>query len=195
MEVRPEDLAWLMANQPGLAVGLGKGYPWCAKGTPCISGRLLVSGYYDQGLGRYVHCSRQESGGHELFVSSRFSVVVCLKWLDAWGWPKVFDLDWRHLLVAEQVGVPPLDLHIYSDGHACLGLPFPWDPPFSVGGFISSLVEPFFYRLYYIDLYGLSAAASDLWGELPHGAEGAVAHRRYISARSRRWRLAWPLVE
>ena len=49
--------------------------------------------------------------------------------------------------------------------------------PFTLEHFVAELVEPFFYRLAYVDLYGLPAARADLWPELSHGEAGLREHR------------------
>lgn len=58
-----------------------------------------------------------------------------------------------------------------------MGLPHPEDETFTFRRFIEAMVEPFFYRLAYVDLYGIAAARQDLWGEYSHGKAGLLEHR------------------
>ena len=157
-----------------------------------LAGTLRVSGYYDVDSNRFVTGSRSAYGRHNRFVSDRFTVAIAVRHLDEYGWPRVFDLRGRHLGIAERCGVPVRELHFYREGYACLGLPYPWDPSFGLTDFIAELVEPFFYRLAYVDFYGLEAARSDLWGEYPHYELGALEHSRYVRSHRKRRSLFSP---
>ena len=46
--------------------------------------------------------------------------------------------------------------------------------------FVTEIVEPFFYRLAYVDLYGLAAARVDLWPEHSHGIAGLIEYQEDV---------------
>lgn len=182
------DQAWLLINQPDLRLKLLR-VPYMGVGDKLfLAGGLRVSGYYDADSNRFVSGSRAMYGGHSLFVSDQFTVAISYHHRDEHGWRRVIDLDGRHRSIAKRYGVPVSDLHFYPQGYACLGLPYPWDPSFGLKDFIAELVEPFFYRLAYVDLYGLDAARSDLWGEYSHYELGFKEHQRYVRASLRQRR-------
>ena len=171
MRVTWDDIQWLRANQPGLAAGLD---------SPVVVGTLDVSAYYDRATRRILSGQHSAIGDQDTFVRDQFPISVVLSVNDQNGWPKVYDLAKRYQSIANRYRISVADLHFYADGHACLGLTYPWDPPFSLGDFVVSLVQPFFYRLTYVDLYGLSAARADLWPEYSHGKTGLKEHERAV---------------
>ena len=179
MKVTWEDFQWLRANQPELAAGLD---------SPMVVGTLKVSAYYDGATRQIVADQRFSVGGHETFVADEFPISMLLDANDQGAWPKVYCLTKRHQSIADRYRISIADLHFYPYGQACLGLTYPWDRPFSLREFVVSLVQPFFYRLAYVDLYGLSAARADLWPEYSHGKTGLLEHarevRRGLSGRS-----------
>lgn len=177
------DQAWLLVNQPDLRLKLLSPPFVGGREELFLTGDLRISGYYDSDSNSFVTGSRSVYGQHSLFISDRFKVALSVDHLDQYGWPRVFDLAYRHRGIAERYGIPVCDLHFYPGGYACLGLPYPWDPSFGLKDFIAGLVEPFFYRLAYVDLYGLEAARSDLWGEYAHNERGVIEHQQYVNAR------------
>lgn len=171
MKVTWNDVQWLRKHQPRLAAGVG---------VPQVVGTLEVSAYYDREDQQIATGRRFGVGDHDTFIADHFVIDIQLNAKDRNGWPKVYDVTKRHRSIARRYGIPVADLHFYSDGHSCLGLTYPWDPPFTLEHFVAELVEPFFYRLAYVDLYGLPAARADLWPEYSHGAVGLREHKQDI---------------
>ena len=167
MNITSNDLWWLWKHQPLLTLGAG---------ASSVHGTLRVSTYYDSQSGRIVSGRRLTALSHRTFVFGQFEIKIRLDALDANGWPKVFEAGMLHRSIAKRHAIQVADLHFYSSGYACLGIRYPWDPPFTLDHFVAEMVEPFFYRLAYVDLYGLKAARADLWPEYSHGILGLVEH-------------------
>ena len=82
-------------------------------------------------------------GDRESFIADQFFIEVLLDSKDENGWPKVYDVAKRHRSVAVRHRITVADLHFYADSRACLGLAYPWDPPFTLREFLIALVQPF----------------------------------------------------
>ena len=92
------------------------------------------------------------------------------------AWPKVYEVGGRHQLISKKRDIPPIDLHFYpQDGSCCLGIKLA-PTKLNIKDFIYHIVIPFFYRLAYVDYYGLQATKNDLWGEYSHGNDGIREH-------------------
>ena len=162
-----DDIQWMREHQPRLKTGLD---------APSVIGVLEISAYYEKNAQGLVTGRRSAIGHQCTFVEAEFPIDIQLNNRDENGWPKVCDIAQLHRQVAKQYRLRIPDLHFYPDGHACLGFTYPWDPPLTLRQFIAALVEPFFYRLAYVDLYGLKAAKTDLWPEYSHGRKGHREH-------------------
>lgn len=92
------------------------------------------------------------------------------------GWPRVYETDGRYTRIAQKTNVPTVDLHFFPDGSCCLGINYFPERNLTLERFVNELVIPFFYRLSYIDRFGIDSARSDLWREYSHGELG---HREY----------------
>ena len=92
------------------------------------------------------------------------------------GWPRVYEIGGRYTRIAHKMNVPTADLHFFDDGACCLGINYYPDRNLTIGRIVNELVIPFFYRLSYVDRFGLNVARRDLWREYSHGEMG---HREY----------------
>ena len=171
MKVEWGDVQWLRGHQPRLAVAMD---------LPMVVGTLDISAYYDRETQRLFSGRRFAVGDRETFIAAQFVIDIELNAKDHNGWAKVYDIGKRYQSIAKQYQIQEADLHFYPDGHACLGLTYPWDPPLTLRHFVAGLVEPFFYRLAYVDIYGLSAARADLWPEYSHGEAGLREHQQDV---------------
>lgn len=171
LKVDLDDFRELRVRQPRLLVGL------C---STQIVGWLDISGYYDSVEGAFVGAGWSGNAGSFAFLADRFLISINLGDRDTNGWPKVYERSQRRLRIADRLGVSQADLHFYQGGNACLGLAYPWDPFYSLRDFVRELIEPFFYRLAYVDIYGLEAARLDLWPEYSHGDAGLREHRHVV---------------
>lgn len=94
------------------------------------------------------------------------------------GWPIVYEVGGRLRTIAEKRAVEPRDLHLYPDGACCLSIRDSRERNLTLHRFLHDLVTPFFYRLSYVDRFGLEAARRDLWGEYSHGEDGIREHEQ-----------------
>lgn len=92
------------------------------------------------------------------------------------GWPIVYETDGKSAGIAAKHNVKLIDLHFFEDGACCLGIRFLRDKNLTLERFLYHLLIPFFYRLSYVDNYGIKAAQTDLWGEYSHGKQGLAEH-------------------
>ena len=92
------------------------------------------------------------------------------------GWPKVYEVGGRVRSIADKWNIDPIDLHLYEDGACCLGIRYAQERNLTLERFLHELVLPFFYRLSYVDRFGLYAARRKLWGEYSHGDAGIREH-------------------
>lgn len=163
MDITSSDLWWLWEHHPLLSPRLSASE---------IVGTLELSAYYE--AGRMVTGRHPAARSRETFVADEFAIRIDVDAADINGWPKVYEIGFRHSFVAKRYRVPLADLHFYPTGYACLGFSYPWDPPLTLRHFLTELVTPFFYRLAYVDRYGLAAARADLWPEHSHGTKGII---------------------
>ena len=167
MIVNGRDLKWLWKRHPLLSVEMK---------ISTIKGTLRLSSYYDKVSNKLVSGDALSIGGNDTFIADQFLIEVDLDNFDSNGWPKVYEIGSRHRVTAKRFAIPVSDLHFYPQGYACLGLLYPMEQSTTFRYFIVGLVEPFFYRLSYIDHYGIAAARADLWPEYSHGIRGYQEH-------------------
>ena len=94
------------------------------------------------------------------------------------GWPIVYEVGGRLRTIAEKRAIERADLHLYEDCACCLGIRYSRERNLTLHRFLHDLVTPFFYRLSYVDRFGLEAARRDLWGEYSHGEDGIREHEQ-----------------
>ena len=171
MIVELSDFWWLCQHQPLLINGFSEAR---------TVGTLEVTAYYDRDVGRVFGGKNLTTRSHETFISARFFIRMEFGPGRINSWPRVYETGSRHQSIARRFDIPVVDLHFYPTGEACLGFGYPWDPPLTLEYFMTEIVSPFFYRLAYVDLYGLVAAQADLWPEYPHGKAGLIEYREDV---------------
>ena len=176
MIVKRSDVQWLWKRHPLLSAEMK---------ASTIRGTLCLSSYYDKEANKLISGDALTIGRNDTFIADRFLIEIHLDDNDGNGWPKVYEIGSRHRATAKRYAMPVVDLHLYPEGYACLGLSYPMEPSATLRYFIEGLVEPFFYRLSYIDHYGTAAARADLWPEYSHGRRGHREHREL--SRSDEW--------
>ena len=169
MVVGPEDYDWLERCQPFLRVSAD---------NSGVDGFLGVSAFYDAESNELRHGLRSEIGCHDTYMATYFSIEIHMSEseLDFNGWPKIYEVGGRVQAVQNRYGISSADLHFNADGSACLTIRDFGEPDYSLSRFVENLVEPFFFRLGYVDLHGLAAARSHLWPEYSHGLCGLWQH-------------------
>ena len=171
MNVSLEGLLWLWKHHPLLSI---------SKNASKVAGILEVSAHYDRDAGQVLSGRHLTVQTNDTFIADRFSISIELDIGGTDAWPKVYETGLRHRTTASRNNIPVRDLHFYPTGEACLGFDYPWDPPLTLEYFLSEIVEPFFYRLAYVDLYGLAATRNDLWPEHSHGIIGLIEHQEDV---------------
>lgn len=106
------------------------------------------------------------------------------------AWPSVLEIGGRRTEIARKEGASLADLHFYRDATCCLSIRFASDPSLRIDRFIHELVIPFFYRLSFVDAFGLQAARAELWGEYSHGQTGISEYTNEMRAMQRL--KVWP---
>ena len=167
MKITPDDLWWLRLHYPLLSTRMS---------TSRVIGTLEISAYYDKEVRRLFTRRNLFARSYGTFVADQFSIEIDFDRGDINGWPTVYEIGMRHQSIAKRYKIPVEDLHFYRTGNACLGFRYPWDPFLTLEHFLAEIVEPFFYRLAYVDLYGLAAARSDLWSDYSHGRRGFIEY-------------------
>ena len=145
-----------------------------------IVGELRLCAAFDRDSGQLKLGDTDEHRTIDTFLCDSFKVKLGLECVGSNGWPKVYEVGGRCFDIAEQNQCAMVDLHLFEDGACCLGLKFASERNLTLERFIPDLVIPFFYRLSYIDQYGLSAAKEDLWGEYSHGPAGVREYQAEI---------------
>ena len=168
MRLTQSDLDRALADFPGLSGDLE---------SHVIKGILAFSAAYNGASGkvRIGGCVGADLGSAAL-LSDAFSIRIDLGETDPNGWPLVYETGGRYREIADREGVDFADLHFYPDGQCCLGIQYAADRRLTVETLVDGLIIPFFYRLSYVDRYGLASARRDLWGEYAHGEEGYRQH-------------------
>ena len=90
--------------------------------------------------------------------------------------PKVYEIGGRAKSLIGEKNIPYRELHINldKDGSCCLTALRMHPEQITLREFIEELVTPFFYRLSYVEKYGLKKAKASLWPERPHGNDGQL---------------------
>ena len=167
MIVYDSDIEWLSASFPGLSYDPHE---------QVISGDLDFCGRYDSTKG-LLHIE----GAVEAPVDSAVEVRICDSFtvrivLEAVGefvidWPTVYEIGGRCGSIGAVQSIRLQDMHIDSDGSCCLGIQT--EPgPSDIQIFIEELVIPFFFRVAYIERFGIDKARRELWGGFRHGSDG-----------------------
>ena len=87
-------------------------------------------------------------------------------------WPPVIETGGRIRRIMEEQGITNIaDMHCYPgfpENRCCLGFQVGTGERFQLSEFIRELVVPFFYRVAYVERYGLEASRRDLWKTYSH---------------------------
>ena len=169
--MRDTDLEWLASNFPELAY---------APNDQRVTGQLRFCAEFDRDSGQLKLSGPSERQAIGTFVCDEFKVRIDLSCPGDNGWPQIYEVGGRCNDIAERSQCDMIDLHLFEDGACCLGLKYATERNLTLERFILELVIPFFYRLSYLDRYGLSAAREDLWGEYSHGNAGVHEYQDEI---------------
>ena len=174
MRINHQDINWLRNTFPNLIFDPKKQIiagelDFCAaynKNTKA----LLVEGYnYDYGSLRKTNLGLCDVFEIEIKLNNTSSLSEV--------WPRIYEVGGRRESISNRLGIQPLDLHFYTQDQACcLGISYTPIKANNIQEFIYHIVIPFFYRLAYVERFGLQAAREDLWGEYSHGESGLLEY-------------------
>lgn len=177
MKLSDDEVKWLKRNYLNLEYD---------ENTERITGELDFCAAYDNE-------SRKVSIGNlpdetDFLIQDVFDIEICLSDIDMNGWPRVYEVGKRHCKIAQEQNIDIIDLHIYpEDNSCCLGIKLADDQTFRIDSFFHERVIPFFYRLAYVEKFGIETVRSDNWEEYSHGDEGIkenLAEVLYFSKRN-----------
>ncbi len=170
MKINTSEIEWLDLLFPNL---------YYEAPSEKIVGELDFCATYNNELGKLIIVNVDKET--DFLIRDVFEIEICLGCTDANGWPKVYEVGGRHQKIAQKCNIDIIDLHINSvDNTCCLGIKCPDNRVFRIKPFINEFVIPFFYRLSYVEKFGIEASRNNLWEEYSHGAEGIKEYRAEI---------------
>ena len=173
MKPTQSDLVWLGRTQPDLTYD-----PKLNR----IDGELSFCASYDKANGylRIEELGRDEMIREQCnFISDCYEIAIELdKETAPWArFPEVREIGGRKEKIVERLSIGPEDLHFYTGTNVCcLTISYAADPTLTVKRFVKEFVVPFFYRLSFVDRFGLGPAKRELWDDYSHGDQGMMEH-------------------
>ena len=173
MKPTANDLIWLGATYPGL------GYE---KASNRICGELRFAASYDKSKDRLLIEGSDLDGEIRTtlnLIVDAFEITIELDSTpsETSPWPRVTETGGRRQLIARKLVIDSVDLHMFTDnGSCCLGISYATATDLTVKEFIQELVVPFFYRLSYVERYGMARTLRELWGEYSHDQQGIAEY-------------------
>ena len=174
--ISDEDVQRVTLEQPGLS--------YDAKGRRII-GTLEFSAEFDKDSGWLTPLPEPTEPGNGKAIHDTFEIEIRLEFQPSAfnPWPPVIETGGQIQQIMEQRQIADIaDMHCYpglSENRCCLGIQAATGSKIEIVRFIRELVVPFFYRVAYVDQFGLAAAKDDLWKEYPHSP--TEAYRQYLS--------------
>ena len=174
--ISDEDIQRITLEQPGLSHD-SKGHR--------IVGTLEFSAEFDKESGWLTPLPEPTEQGNGKAIHDSFEIEIRLEFQPSTfnPWPPVIETGGRIQQIMEQRQIVDIaDMHCYpgmSENRCCLGIQAATGSRIEIARFIRELVVPFFYRVSYVDRFGLPAAKDDLWKEYPHSP--IEAHRQYLA--------------
>ena len=176
ISISDEDVQKITLEQPGLSYD-DKGHR--------IIGTLEFSAEFDKDSGWLTPLPEPTEPGNGKAIHDTFEIEIRLEFQPSAfnPWPPVIETGGRIQQIMEQRQIADIaDMHCYpglSENRCCLGIQAATGSKIEIVKFIRELVIPFFYRVAYVDRFGLPAAKDDLWKEYPHSS--IEAHRQYLA--------------
>lgn len=177
--VSNQDLELLKREQPELSYNAE---------TNTICGKLRFAAEYDTESGDIAVWDGQVSDpvykNPNMLIRDAFEIEIQLRFQPSQynPWPDVLETAGKiEQIMEKRKIVSKADMHCFqrnSGTACCLGFKAYSNDKIEIAKFIREMVVPFFYRIAYVERYGLKAAQTDLWGEYPHDLE--KAKREYI---------------
>ena len=150
-----------------------------------IIGTVEFSAEFDKDSGWLTPLPEPTEPGNGKAIHDTFEIEIRLEFQPSAfnPWPPVIETGGRIQQIMEQRQIADIaDMHCYpglSENRCCLGIQAATGSKIEIVKFIRELVVPFFYRVAYVDRFGLPAAKDDLWKEYPHSP--IEAYRQYLA--------------
>ena len=150
-----------------------------------LVGTMEFSAEFDAGSGWLTPIPQPTDQGDGKSIHDSFYIEIRLEFQPSAfnPWPPVIETGGRIQRIMEQHQIADIaDMHCYpglSENRCCLGIQAATGSKIEIAKFIRELVVPFFFRVAYVDRYGLQAARRELWKEYPHSP--IEAHRQYLA--------------
>lgn len=174
MRINQDDIIWLAYAFPNLIYD---------QNNEIIRGELDFCALYSKETDTLQVYFNQDCGNLTKGICDVFEIEI---WLTknlalSANWPTVYEIGGRHESISKRLDIPLIDLHFYNgEQSCCLGIYFVPIVTTNIRSFILNVVIPFFYRLAYVDRFGLQAARDNLWGEYSHGEKGFIEYANEI---------------
>lgn len=142
-------------------------------GNNRIAGTISVFARFNKRAGLHIE-KRPITETRKGDINDKFGIAILLDYTPTRGnpCPTVIESGNRiQRIMANRRITDIRDMHIYPGSElnvCCLGIDLIAHPPTNIVDFINTRVIPFFYRVAYVDKYGLHAARNDLWPEYSH---------------------------
>ena len=173
MKPTKRELEWLRSLYPDLVY---------EESVNRIDGELSICACYDATIKKIMIEGieyDEQIRSHNNFISDVFDIAIELD-AETARWarlPEVIELGGRKDTIASKLSIPPEDLHFYSNSNiCCLSISYSSPTKLTLQRFILDFVIPFFYRLSFVERFGLYAARRELWDEYAHGNRGLIEH-------------------
>ena len=175
VRISGRDLEWLRGVQPELSYDAENNL---------IIGRLTFAERYDKDDDLLKPLAPPGEECSRMAVRDSFDVEIrlCFEPAPFNPWPPVVETGGRIQRIMEEQGIANIaDMHCYPgfpENRCCLGFEVDTGEKFRLSEFIRELVVPFFYRVAYVERYGLEASRRDLWPTYSHNLE--ETEREYL---------------
>ena len=165
VRISDSDLHWLREVQPGLSYD---------SENNLIFGKLIFSEVYDRDDDLLRPMAPPGDDCNRMAIHDTFDVEIRLSFQPRLfnPWPAVVETGGRIQRIMEEQGITNIaDMHCYpdfSENRCCLSFQVETGERIRLPEFIRELVIPFFYRVAFVDRYGLEASKHELWNTYPH---------------------------
>lgn len=165
VRVSDRDLQWLREVQPDLSYD---------SENDLILGKLTFSEEFDPDDGLLKPVPSPSEQCSRMVIQDAFDVEVRLRFrLFVYNpWPTIIETGGRIQRIMREQGISDIaDMHCYpgfTESRCCLGFQIDSGDRFQLSKFIRQMIVPFFYRVAYVERYGLEASRRDLWTTYPH---------------------------
>ncbi|MGD0337609.1 MAG: hypothetical protein ABSB78_02350 [Bacteroidota bacterium] len=163
MQLSGSDIEWIGRNYPGLIVSNDS--------RDHISGSLAFIMYFDESNKQYIINPSDQSKSNKFRIQDEYQIEINFRSINRYSLPTARETAGRIDNIARSKKMDLRDLHINSDGDACLCFEFETaihlPNGFNIPDYFYNLLIPFFYAQSYFEKYNEWP-----WGQYSHGDLG-----------------------